>query len=76
MGDTLSVHPLVILVALTAGTALASIIGAILSVPLTAVACTGIKAWNAEVHVHSSELEDRTPGLLTTRSTTGHRSRH
>ncbi|WP_459312625.1 AI-2E family transporter [Arthrobacter sp. MDT2-2] len=48
MGHTLSVHPLVILVALTAGTVLAGIIGAILSVPLTAVAWAGIKAWNAE----------------------------
>lgn len=48
MGHTLSVHPLVILVALTAGTVLAGIIGAILAVPLTAVAWAGIKAWNAE----------------------------
>ncbi|RJT96533.1 AI-2E family transporter [Arthrobacter frigidicola] len=48
MGHTLSVHPLVILVALTAGTVLAGIIGAILSVPLTAVAWAGVKAWNAE----------------------------
>ncbi|WP_104167324.1 AI-2E family transporter [Arthrobacter sp. SX1312] len=48
MGHTLSVHPLVILVALTAGTVLAGIIGAILSVPLTAVAWAGIKAWNAD----------------------------
>lgn len=48
MEYTLSVHPLVILVALTAGTVLAGIIGAILSVPLTAVAWAGIKAWNAE----------------------------
>ncbi|WP_105030757.1 AI-2E family transporter [Arthrobacter ruber] len=48
MGHTLNVHPLVILVALTAGTVLAGIIGAVLSVPLTAVAWAGIKAWNAE----------------------------
>ncbi|WP_246670050.1 AI-2E family transporter [Arthrobacter zhaoguopingii] len=48
MGHTLSVHPLVILVALTAGTILAGIIGAVLSVPLTAVAWAGIKAWNTE----------------------------
>ncbi|MEG9250277.1 AI-2E family transporter [Arthrobacter sp. Soc17.1.1.1] len=48
MGHTLSVHPLVILVALTAGTVLAGIIGAILAVPLTAVTWAAIKAWNAE----------------------------
>ncbi|WP_159803099.1 AI-2E family transporter [Arthrobacter zhaoguopingii] len=48
MGHTLNVHPLVILVALTAGTILAGVVGAILSVPLTAVAWAGLKAWNAE----------------------------
>lgn len=48
MGHTLSVHPLVILVALTAGTILAGIIGAVLAVPLTAVTWAGIKAWNAD----------------------------
>jgi predicted PurR-regulated permease PerM len=46
MGRTLSVHPLVILIALTAGTILAGLIGAILSVPLTAVTWAAIKAWN------------------------------
>ena len=45
MGKTLSVHPLVILLALTAGTVLAGIIGAILSVPLTAVAWAIAKIW-------------------------------
>jgi membrane protein implicated in regulation of membrane protease activity len=48
MGRTLSVHPLVILVALTAGTILAGIIGAILSVPLAAVGWAAIKAWSRE----------------------------
>ncbi|MEE2523903.1 AI-2E family transporter [Arthrobacter sp. KFRI-F3372] len=46
MGHTLSVHALVILLALTAGTILAGIIGAILSVPLAAVTWAAIKAWN------------------------------
>lgn len=48
MGRTLSVHALVILFALTAGTILAGIIGAILSVPVAAVGWAAIKAWNAE----------------------------
>ncbi|RJT74887.1 AI-2E family transporter [Arthrobacter cheniae] len=48
MGRTLSVHPLVILIALTAGTIVAGIIGAILSVPLTAVTWAAIKAWNGQ----------------------------
>ena len=48
MGHTLSVHPLVILLALTAGTILAGIIGAILSVPIAAVTWAAIKAWNKQ----------------------------
>ncbi|WP_258803068.1 AI-2E family transporter [Pseudarthrobacter sp. NS4] len=46
MGHTLSVHALVILLALTAGTILAGIIGAILAVPTAAVGWAAIKAWN------------------------------
>ncbi|MHA7145329.1 AI-2E family transporter [Arthrobacter sp. TmT3-37] len=67
MGHTLSVHPLVILVALTAGTVLAGIIGAILAVPLTAVAWAGIKAWNAEADKDITEdqiLEAETHTLM------------
>jgi predicted PurR-regulated permease PerM len=48
MGRTLQVHALVILIALTAGTILAGIIGAILSVPVAAVGWAAIKAWNQE----------------------------
>lgn len=48
MGKSLSIHPLVILLALTAGTILAGIIGAILAVPLTAVAWAIIKVWTGE----------------------------
>jgi len=47
MGQALNVHALVILLALTAGTILAGIIGAILAVPLVAVAWAAIKAWNS-----------------------------
>ncbi len=46
MGRTLQVHALVVLLALTAGTVLAGIIGAILSVPIAAVIWAAIKAWN------------------------------
>jgi predicted PurR-regulated permease PerM len=48
MGQALNVHALVILLALTAGTILAGIIGAILSVPLVAVGWAAIKAWNSK----------------------------
>ncbi|WP_291055025.1 AI-2E family transporter [Herbiconiux sp.] len=44
---SLKLHPLVILVALTAGTILGGIVGAVLSVPITAVAWAILKAWNA-----------------------------
>lgn len=57
MGRTLSVHPLVILLALTAGTILAGIIGAILSVPLTAVGWAAIKAWNAQSDEEISDAD-------------------
>ncbi|NKX52049.1 AI-2E family transporter, partial [Arthrobacter deserti] len=45
MGNTLNIHPLVILLALTAGSVLAGIIGAVLSVPLAAVTWAVIKIW-------------------------------
>ena len=45
LGRALSLHPLVILLALTAGTLLAGIIGALLSVPVAAVAWTAISSW-------------------------------
>ncbi len=45
MAQTLNLHALVILVALTAGTVLACSIGAVLAVPLVAVAWSVIKVW-------------------------------
>ena len=45
MAQTLNLHALVILMALTAGTVLAGIIGAVLAVPLVAVAWSVIKVW-------------------------------
>ncbi|GAA3586836.1 AI-2E family transporter [Klugiella xanthotipulae] len=48
MGNALKLHPLVILLALAAGTVLGGIIGAILSVPLTAVSWAIVKAWFTE----------------------------
>jgi putative heme transporter len=49
----------VILMALTAGTILAGIIGAVLSVPLAAVAWAIIQVWTAE----DPNLEDMNPDL-------------
>lgn len=54
IGRALALHPLAILLALTAGTILAGIIGALLAVPITAVAWTAIKEWRAP--------EDDVPG--------------
>lgn len=45
MGRTLSIHPLVILLALTIGTVLGGILGAILAVPLAAVGWAIIQVW-------------------------------
>jgi predicted PurR-regulated permease PerM len=49
MGRSLSLHPLVILLALTAGTILGGILGAILSTPTASVVWTAIKAWRPPV---------------------------
>lgn len=48
MGRTLSIHALAILLALTVGTILAGIVGAILSVPIAAVTWAVIKVWTGE----------------------------
>ena len=48
MGRTLSLHPLVILIALTTGTILGGILGAILAVPLTAVGWKIIGVWHGD----------------------------
>lgn len=45
MGRTLSLHPMLILVALTVGTISGGIVGAILAVPYTAVAWAVIQVW-------------------------------
>jgi putative heme transporter len=48
LGKALRLHALAILLALTAGTILSGIIGALLAVPIAAVAWTVIKEWNAD----------------------------
>ncbi|MCP2030809.1 putative PurR-regulated permease PerM [Okibacterium sp. HSC-33S16] len=47
MAQSLKLHPLVILVALTAGTIVAGIIGAVLAVPIAAVSWAIIKVWKS-----------------------------
>ena len=58
MGQALNVHALVILLALTAGTILAGIIGAILAVPLVAVGWAAIKAWNAKETISPADIAE------------------
>lgn len=45
MGRTLSLHPLIVLLALTIGTIVGNIFGAVLAVPYTAMAWTLIQVW-------------------------------
>ncbi|WP_193510388.1 AI-2E family transporter [Cryobacterium sp. BB736] len=47
MAQSLKLHPLVILLALAAGTILGGVIGALISVPIAAVGWNIIKVWNA-----------------------------
>jgi predicted PurR-regulated permease PerM len=57
IGRTLSLHPLVILFALTAGTILSGIVGALLSVPITAVVWAAVKEWWATSPGRATETE-------------------
>ena len=59
MAQSLKLHPLVILLALTAGTILGGIIGAVLSVPIAAVGWAIVKTWNppAPAVLDDTEIE-------------------
>ena len=46
LGKALSLHPLAVLLALAAGTVVAGIVGALLAVPLVAVAWATVSSWN------------------------------
>ncbi|GAA3273407.1 AI-2E family transporter [Paenarthrobacter aurescens] len=59
MGKSLELHALVILMALTAGTILAGIIGAVLAVPIAAVTWAIIQVWTDE----DPNLEPMNPDL-------------
>jgi predicted PurR-regulated permease PerM len=59
MARSLKLHALVILFSLTAGTILAGIIGAVLAVPLAAVAWAVLQVWTAE----DPRLEDLNPDM-------------
>jgi predicted PurR-regulated permease PerM len=59
MAKSLKLHALVILFALTAGTILAGIIGAVLAVPLAAVGWAVLQVWSAE----DPRVEDINPDL-------------
>lgn len=70
MGRSLSLHGLVILLALTAGTILGGIIGGVLAVPLTAVAWAVIQVWTGDEQPPGEldrELEERTEESRDTR---------
>ncbi|MFC3689710.1 AI-2E family transporter [Aquipuribacter hungaricus] len=56
MGHTLSLHPLVILLALTAGSIVAGVIGAVLAVPFAAVAWAAVQA-SRQAHRDEEEWE-------------------
>ncbi|KQR02988.1 hypothetical protein ASF72_07300 [Arthrobacter sp. Leaf141] len=59
MGKSLQLHALVILLALTAGTLLAGIVGAVLAVPITAVAWSIIKVWTSDDGTAHRDTPDR-----------------
>lgn len=57
MAQSLKLHPLVILIALTGGTILGGIVGAVLAVPLTAVGWAIIKVWEGD----DPSIDERRP---------------
>lgn len=59
MARALSLHALVVLMALTAGTVLAGIIGAVLAVPLVAAAWSVIKVWTGREEPLGADPLDR-----------------
>jgi predicted PurR-regulated permease PerM len=63
MAQSLKLHPLVILVALTAGTILGGITGAVLAVPIAAVGWAIVKTWNDDTPrpVAASPVADAVP---------------
>lgn len=62
LGRAVSLHPLAILLALTAGTILGGVIGALLSVPLAAVAWAVVKSWNEDEDEDEEEEEKEARG--------------
>src|SRR6478609_1427043 len=62
MGRTLRLHPLVILVALTAGTVLAGLTGAVLAVPIAASIWRAIQVWDGpDLPARFARPKDREP---------------
>jgi predicted PurR-regulated permease PerM len=61
MGRVLSIHGLAILLALATGTMLAGIVGALLAVPLTAVAWTTLKVWSGHGLPGPEPIADSAP---------------
>ena len=58
MAQTLKLHPLIILLALTVGTVLGGVVGAVLSVPLTAAAWGVVKVWTGRDQTPAGQETD------------------
>ncbi|AEG42984.1 AI-2E family transporter [Isoptericola variabilis] len=61
MGRVLALHPLAVLLALTAGTILAGFVGALLAVPIAAVSWAAIKEWVATSPSHEVVVAEAEP---------------
>lgn len=58
MGQSLKLHPLMILLALTVGTILGGIVGAVIAVPIAAVGWAIIKVWDVDDQADSEADEE------------------
>lgn len=63
MAQSLKLHPLVILVALTAGTILGGITGAVLAVPIAAVGWAIVKTWNEDGPAEVAPAPTKPPAI-------------
>ncbi len=71
LGRAVRLHALAILLALTAGTILAGIVGALLSVPLTAVAWTVVREWSGPPDDEDEPPRPHLPSLRRRRGDSG-----
>ena len=63
IGRSVKLHPIVILLAVTAGAVLAGIIGAVVATPVVAVAAAALRYWRFERGAQSESATEEAPSM-------------